>query len=327
MGTILSERRNETDRRLASLKQHLGEAEVLCGAKACVYATGSFARGEAHATSDLDLFIVGQGTHERRDLSHLDEIRLMADLIEATRQEGVPDFSGDGKYLEHYLAYDLKTSLGKPEDDSSNTFTARLLLLLESRPLLAGSVYTSITESVVASYWRDYPKHKQDFIPAFLTNDILRLWRTFCVNYEARTRTEPEEERARRKLKNYKLKFSRLLTCYSAIVYLLSIHSVAGTVGPQDAAQMIRLTPTMRLEWVKSENALANAHGGVDALLNRYETFLENSSMGEDALLQRFLSSPSSKEYFNEAAEFGNEIASLLQQIGRNGRFHRLLLV
>jgi hypothetical protein len=55
-------------------------------------------------------------------------------------------------------------------------------------------------------------------VPAFLANDILRIWRTFCVNYEARTETEPAEKKAKRKLKNYKLEHSRLLTCYSALL-------------------------------------------------------------------------------------------------------------
>ena len=40
---------------------------------------------------------------------------------------------------------------------------------------------------------------KDEFMPAFLANDILRLWRTFCVNYEARTQTEPAEKKAKRK--------------------------------------------------------------------------------------------------------------------------------
>ena len=85
-------------------------------------------------------------------------------------------------------------------------------------------------------------------MPTFLTNDILRLWRTFCVNYEARTERVPELEKAKGKLKNYKLKHSRLLTCYSAILYLIAIHYQNGSVHPSDAREMTELTPTQRLE-------------------------------------------------------------------------------
>jgi hypothetical protein len=151
-------------------------------------------------------------------------------LIEATRALGIPEFSGDGRYLMHYSVQDFTKTLGTPEDDVTNTFTARLLLLLESRPLLESAVYRDVTEEVIVAYWRDYADHKTDFMPAFLANDILRLWRTFCVNYEARTARVPDREKAKGKLKNYKLKHSRLLTCYSALLYLLTVYSKQQTV-------------------------------------------------------------------------------------------------
>src|SRR5262245_52132623 len=113
---------------------------------------------------------------------------------------------------------------------------------------------------VIQSYWRDFSRHKKDFMPAFLANDILRLWRTFCVNYEANTASESPEKRAKRRLKNYKLKHNRLLTCYSALLYLLAIYTRKGTVTPLDARKMIRLTPTERLEWLLDQPRLKDAH-------------------------------------------------------------------
>src|SRR4029077_19402552 len=77
--------------------------------------------------------------------------------------------------------------------------------------------YDEIVRDVIDGYWRDYQDHQANFMPAFLANDILRIWRTFCVNYEARTKREPDDKKASGKLKNYKLKHSRLLTCYSAL--------------------------------------------------------------------------------------------------------------
>src|SRR5258707_4397715 len=95
MGTmgLLQDRRAYTDERLRSLQSKLSTAETLCEGKACVYATGSFARGEAHQWSDLDLFIVGLGSRDRRDLSRLKEIQIKADLIEVTEQEKIPEFT------------------------------------------------------------------------------------------------------------------------------------------------------------------------------------------------------------------------------------------
>ena len=248
MGKVLEDRRNETRSRFTQLRKELTAAEKLADQKACVYATGSFGREEASHYSDLDLFIVGRGSKSPRELSRLTEICIEADLIEATQRFGIPEFSGDGKYLVHLSEQELIETLGKAEDDANNTFTARLLLLLESKPLLGVTIYEKAIENVIAAYWRDYTKHKNEFIPAFLANDILRLWRTFCLNYEAGTTTEPERKRAERKLKNYKLKHSRLLTCYSALLYFLAICVEKHTVHPEDAIRMTQVSPTERLE-------------------------------------------------------------------------------
>ena len=146
-------------------------------------------------------------------------------MISATRRLKIREFSGDGEYLVHYTQHELVEALGKRHDDAKNTFTARLLLLSESRPVLGTQVYDKTIDNVVEAYWRDYEDQKNDFTPTFLANDILRLWRTFCVNYGASTSSEPAEKKAKRKLKNYKLRHSRLLTCYSALLYLLSPRS------------------------------------------------------------------------------------------------------
>src|SRR5262245_52672945 len=142
VGTI-ADRRTQTKDRLRVLRENVKAVESLAAGKACVYATGSFGRCEASKFSDLDVFIVGKGDgKEGRDgkqgslLKRLDEICIKAELIKITRKLDIPEFSGDGQYLDHYSVHELTKSLGTPEDDAINTFTARLLLLLESHPLL-----------------------------------------------------------------------------------------------------------------------------------------------------------------------------------------------
>lgn len=319
-------RRKYTQERLDSLKESLKDAESRCAGKACVYATGSFARGEAHPWSDLDLFIVGRSSNGKRDLPRLEEIRIKADLIDATEKQKIPEFSGDGRYLDHCTVEDLIGTLGKPEDDALNTFTARLLLLLESKPLLEQGIYQSVIDEVLLAYWREYTDHKRDFMPAFLANDILRLWRTFCVNYEVRTRREPTLEKAKRKLKNYKLKCSRLLTCYSAILYLLGTHSVAGTVTPDDAKHMVSLTPTQRLEHLAKEGP-SSARDGMIQLLDAYERFLIATNRPEKELIELFSNSGHSAKFISEASDFGNLVYTVFELTGGESLFHRLLVV
>jgi hypothetical protein len=330
----LADRRSETAARIADLRGRLKAADALAKGKACVFATGSFGRRESSPHSDLDLFIVGKKDGKPgRDgkegslLKRLDEVCIKALLIKATRGLNIPDFSDDGRYLTHYSVHEFTKTLGTPEDDVTNTFTARLLLLLESFPLLESSVYQAVMKDVIAAYWRDYEDHKTDFMPAFLANDILRLWRTFCVNYEARTERIPEQKKAKGKLKNYKLKHSRLLTCYSALLYLLAIYGSQRTVSPTDAMAMTSLSPTERLEWLLGRRNLARAHRGIKKLLQQYERFLETTNADEKELIRRFVDKNTSQSYMRAAYKFGDLVFEVLTSIGDGSRFHRLLVV
>ena len=327
LGVLLKLRREQTAERFERLKRELGKTESLCAKTACVYATGSFSRGEANPHSDLDLFIVGKGKGDKPALGGLNEILIKADLIRATRTLGIPDFSGEGEYLAHYTVDQLVKTLGKPEDDVTNTFTARLLLLLESSPLIGADVYKDVIPSVIQAYWRDYDDHKAEFVPGFLANDILRMWRTFCVNYEARTQSAPPDKKAKRKLKNYKLKHSRLLTCYSALLYLLVVFRKNQTVTPSDAAEMVALTPTQRLEWLLQQSEISHAAEKVNELINLYEAFLSRTDASEKDLVRVFMDKEKSKQYFESAYKFGDLVFELLHAISGDNLFHRLLVV
>lgn len=138
-------RRSETAARILTLQERLANANKIIRGKACVYATGSFGRGEAGSYSDLDIFIAGRtekasdDADPTRSLRLLDEICVKAELIEVTRQLGIPDFDGDGRYLEHYTVDDLTKTLGTPEDDSTNTFRHACCFCLKANPYLRGT--------------------------------------------------------------------------------------------------------------------------------------------------------------------------------------------
>jgi hypothetical protein len=91
-------------------------------------------------------------------------------------------------------------------------------------------------------------------------------------------------------------KHSRLLTCYSALLYLLGVYRRQNSVGPTDAVAMIDRTPTERLEWLMDEPGLAAAHRTI------------------------------ANQYLAAAHTFGDLMFEALMQIGGGGRFHRLLI-
>src|SRR5207249_1999868 len=109
--------------------------------------------------------------------------------------------------------------------------------------------------------------------------------------------------------------------------YLLALFSRNGTVSPTDAAAMISLTPTKRVEWMISQAELKDARPTLDKLLAAYERFLSNTDASEDELVAKFLDKNIKKQYWDSAFEFGDLIFEAFSAIGNNNRFHRLLVV
>ncbi len=293
-----------------------GAVEIANG-RACVYATGSMGRGEMSRRSDLDVFVL-RDEMATDPLTKLEEIRLKARLIEAAKAEGYPPFSRDGQYVvAHNLNADLIGKLGTDEDDHLNVFTARMLLMLESRPILGTVTYQKAIDAAIAVYWRDYEQNSTNFLPVFFMNDILRYWKTLCLNYEARTGLKKDSAPGERNLLNYKLKHSRLLTCYSAFLYLLMVvQRDSGTVAPEVVTQMTRESPTRRLEVVAE--ALPAAATSVQGILDNYASFLLTCDEDKESLEAKFGAQDFKRARFAEARKFGDQIYELLKVLGQS---------
>src|ERR1039458_8896252 len=76
-------------------------------------------------------------------ISRLNETSLFAEIISLCKSLQFQKFSSDGEYLKIQYIDDMLDRLGGPEDDYLNHFTARMLLLLESQPLVNAKVYQS----------------------------------------------------------------------------------------------------------------------------------------------------------------------------------------
>jgi hypothetical protein len=168
------------------LSGHLSEAEhaSAVGDHTCVYVTGSGGRLEMSEASDLDAFVL----RDQRKLaaSDLDTVLIQSAILRASRDSKFEDPSADGRFLRMHTLNGMIAKLGEPEDDSENTFTARMLLLLESRPLLGDDAYQAAVSSIVDEYWGRYQsEHASDYLPLVLLNDIGRYWRVLLLNHEA----------------------------------------------------------------------------------------------------------------------------------------------
>ena len=307
---VLRSRRDFSADRLNAICDEISSKRILAGLpNLCIYVTGSYGRLEASNHSDLDVFFMHRGSFDSCAIPRISKTLLDADLIRIARHLGFPEFSNDGEYLGVHYIEDILMDLGGREDDFKNQFTARMLLLLESRPLHNESLYQEAIEAMIESYCRDYSGHEESFSPVFLINDVIRFWRTMCLNYEHRRNQNSDDERKVNKshLSNLKLKFSRLLTCHSAIIL---ISASPDGVSPQELLRIVRLSPLERLDeiaqYVTEEKDL------VARIKECYSWFLEMTAREEGCALRWIGDAENRRHAFDKGRAFARGIYELL---------------
>lgn len=318
--TLATTRTQYSKQRLELLRNRIQSIEVLQDFPTLtVYGVGSYGRLEASEHSDLDLFFLTADDLRDIDQPRTKSMRLFGEIIKAAQQLGFPEFSNDCEYLKFLSVEDILKNLGNPSDDHHNYFTARMLLLLESHCLHNESCFDDIVRRIIQSYFKDYPDHAKTFWPIFLINDIGRFWKTLLLNYEHKRRQTPSEPahetvKTKQKVKNFKLKYSRLTTCFASIV---ALGSRSVPVTEQDVFELCKLTPRERLESVKTH--LPNISLTIDNVLTKYDWFLSKTGLSTSELESHFADKTRRTEMFDEARKYGDSIFNLLQQVDQSG--------
>jgi hypothetical protein len=308
--------------RIGQLKEKLSSSENLSKQQdLCIYATGSYGRLEAGTTSDIDLFFLKKS--DDGGITKISKILIDANIIESCRGMGFPEFSGDGEYLEIHDVNDMHKELGGRNDDYYNYFTARILLLLESKPIYNEELYYSLVKDIINKYYTDFEKHESEFEPIFLVNDVIRFWRTLCLNYEHKRHEKIKNKtlvKEKSDIKNIKLKFSRKLTCFSFLISVL--YSTNKVLSQSDVLEIIKMTPMERIEKIAKEN-LENKQ--FSDIMQLYSWFLENFQIEEDKLLIWIKNSDNRAQAFIKAGEFGKAIFDVMISANNHARLQFFL--
>jgi len=308
---IFEERAAYSNGKLDLLKDALAalpEARAIDGLT--IFCAGSYGRDEASEYSDIDLFFL----HEDRSAIHNpreSELRLFAKLIEIADGLGFPGFSNDCEYLQLHSTKEILSHLGDREDDYLNFFTMRMLMLLESKCIFGQPAFEEAQRSFIKSYYRDYPKHRKTFEPTFLLNDISRFWKTLLLNYEnKRTQKESDADKTKARVRNFKVKFSRMTTCFATVA---AIGAFVPPVTEEDVAQIALMNPRSRLQLVAQK--LPDTRDHVDAVLASYSWFLEQTANTTDDLELLFVDQTSRSLMFQRANAYRDSMLDLLIQI------------
>jgi DNA polymerase beta domain protein region len=306
----IEESKNRSKEKLASLKEAILTKDTITSHKHfCIYTTGSYGREEAGEYSDIDLFFVSE-----EPIKKIDKILIDADLITITKTLEFPEFTGDGEYLEVHRLGDIIGNLGSRIDDYKNYFTARMLLILESKCVYNEEKYNSIIDEVLDKYYIDVDADNElNFRPTFLINDIIRYWRTLCLNYEYSKNKKDNSElenKIKSHIKNYKLKFSRKLTCYSLLLSILYLDSES--VSKEKLKELIVLTPLQRLSKIEEESHDNTIKQQVRRIMRLYNEFLEYTHQEMNKLKSIFANNVTKREMFKKADDFSEAIFQLM---------------
>lgn len=217
----------------AQLSQKFPE-EVL--AQFSVVAGGSYGRGEASESSDLDFFII----HD----SSLGAPHEILDEVCAICKSVVPNVPAVGGPFAKPQCIDEMVGKIGGDDDSNENITRRILFLLESKSLFNNSKTNKYKSLLVDKYIKDDITDHQ--LAMFLLNDIIRYYRTVCVDFEFKTRQEGKAWGIR----NIKLVFSRKLLYFSGIIMAGEVAQLTPSEKKKTIRGLIDKTPIERVEFL-----------------------------------------------------------------------------
>jgi len=136
-----------------------------------------------------------------------------------------------------------------------------MLLLLEGEwihnPIQFERARTRLLEQYVAATIR------REQICLFLLNDIIRYWRTICVDFEYKVQSDGKP----REIRLIKLRFSRMLLFFAGVM------AVGATYGLERAEKIARLSELLALP--AHQRLLQLAGGKAHPALELYAEFLE----------------------------------------------------
>lgn len=302
--------------------------------RACIYVTGSLARYEATEGSDLDLFVVDQIEPDSVPLNYIENSHLISALDRIRLEAGFRPFSRGGEFVHTHSLQDVINRAGSPDDDATNTFTARILLLINSFPILNEPAYETAKQSVMDHYWRT-ARPDGRMRPIMLMNDIRRWWGVLGLNFEKYNPMKPVGKTGRfrttaeREIANLKLRYARMLACFTPLLGFLDLEQEGG-LKRSEVERVLANTPVERLSAIEGR-AVDNRNFEVVRLTNEvlraYDDYLVFIGRPKEELLDYFRLASRRRVVKRKAYDFHRTATQLIKEVGKGGELIDYVLV
>lgn len=292
---------------LDAIRKDMAASMDISSDRHVVIIAGSLGRQEAHAGSDVDAFILSEEpaeSNESKDI--LSKLKLTVE----SPTIGLKMAKSTGAFAVQCQLDQLINNIGG-NDDTNQSLTQRILILVEGVGLdeKAG---LEARNKILSRYLYDL-QDNDDRRAVFLLNDVIRYYRTICVDYEYK-KTETDKAWAVRLMK---LRHSRKLLYFSALLPLLESMHLDKDRAAWLISQFTELTALERIVLLLAKYG----DSGHWEILERYDTFLalmqddeKRQSLDEVDFDERE-SHPVYQELRKNAHEFGEALLNFILHV------------
>jgi len=257
---------------------------------ASIVLMGSWGRSEVTRGSDDDFMILISGNDREVVHPSVEDVKRILDRAPGDR----------GVFGEPVSSQRIVERIGLEEDINSN-LTRRMLFLLESVHATRQDIYHAVRDQLLARYLDESVK---DFRPPrFLLNDVIRYWRTMCVDFAGKEHEGPEKWGIR----NAKLRTSRKVLFAGGLLPVFECASLKRELMPDFLREQLQMPPTDRIAAAFLKHDAADPGGRA---LGAYDDFLGLlDDLDFRAELETVTREQSERSHaFSETARLGKEL-------------------